>query len=295
MARVEWGIGGTSDPVQGTELAKGLAGLVPGRGIVEESVRLLQAEADPHEFEDELVGVEVLPANLLGGSEGDPPDDFAESLLGFDQAIAHHPGAVVVLLGKRDEDAAALPDLVGDPTAVTVEERLQANPPARLAQGRSDDIAGELIDGLLEDRELERLLRLEVGEEAALGKVHAGGQLTQGHSFEADAPGQAQRLVDDGLPGSTAFAEVHAPRKRPLVLFVKAVFDSMTENKNSYQISSSAKFPKILFWGSVTDVVRPAHQFVTTTGVPISTLLKKFSLMKCGMRMQPCEAGTPGR
>ena len=34
-----------------------------------------------------------------------------------------------------------------------------------------------------------------------------------------------------------------------------------------------------------------AGQFVTDTGVPTETLLKKISAMRPGMRMQPCEAG----
>ena len=32
-------------------------------------------------------------------------------------------------------------------------------------------------------------------------------------------------------------------------------------------------------------------QFVTVTGVPRETLLKKISAIRPGMRMQPCEAG----
>src|SRR4051812_12476261 len=35
--------------------------------------------------------------------------------------------------------------------------------------------------------------------------------------------------------------------------------------------------------------------FTIVTGVPVLTDLKKFSAMNSGIRMQPCEAGYPGR
>ena len=48
-----------------------------------------------------------------------------------------------------------------------------------------------------------------------------------------------------------------------------------------------------LFWCDLH--VRQSNQFLTSTGVPICTLLKKLAAILSGIRTQPCDAAYPGR
>jgi hypothetical protein len=81
----------------------------------------------------------------------------------------------------------------------------RGRPARRLERGANDDVA-EALHGGLEHLDEERVLRAEVGEEAALGEAELGREAGDGEAAEAIAAGHARRVLEDALPGLGAFA-----------------------------------------------------------------------------------------
>src|SRR5262249_35510154 len=114
--------------------------------------------------------------------------------------VANCAGTVVELVRERLEEAALAEARVLGPVELLREESTYARLATRSRQRGHDDPLREALDGFVEHGELERLLRLEMSEEAALREIQAGGEDAQRDLFEAELAGQLERLADDGFP-----------------------------------------------------------------------------------------------
>jgi hypothetical protein len=70
-----------------------------------------------------------------------------------------------------------------------------------LADRWEDNLGDEVLDGSVKDFELERFLRFEVGEQAALGKLQILCQDAKGDAFEPNLAGTVQCTLDDRPSG----------------------------------------------------------------------------------------------
>ena len=86
-----------------------------------------------------------------------------------------------------------------DPGEVVVEQPPQPGLAARLPERRHDDLLDEVVDRPLQHLDLQRLLGLEVREQAALRQVHPRRQHAERQPLKADLAGQRPRPLDDLL------------------------------------------------------------------------------------------------
>ncbi len=121
-----------------------------------------------------------------------------------DQELPDGAGPVIELGGGRDEDAPTGQGGGPGPVEPGLEHGADPGFARRMVEGGADGPVAEALDGGAEHLQLQRLLGVEVGEQAALGQADPVGQATDGQVLEADAAGDPEAGVEDGLPGGLA-------------------------------------------------------------------------------------------
>ena len=101
---------------------------------------------------------------------------------------------------RHHEDAAAGQELLLGPGEPVVDERADAGLAARLLERGHHDERDEARHGLLEDGDLQVLLRREVREEAALRHADVLGELADGEALEPDLRGERERRAEHRRP-----------------------------------------------------------------------------------------------
>src|SRR5688572_6956848 len=210
------GAGSGADAVeQGLERA---AGQGDGRGVFDEAVEEVAAEHDAVRVERELLWIGRGGEVALGARDAGGGRDRVDPVLGrADQRVARRAGAIVELGAGGDEEAAAGAVTPGEPA---LEQLADAGLAARLAQRRDHHRLDELARRLLDDRDLERLLRAEVGEQPALRQPGVLGEPADGQPGEPADAGEVERLGQDGLSRLVALGR-HDHQNSTVVLFVK--------------------------------------------------------------------------
>ena len=110
--------------------------------------------------------------------------------------VALRPGAVVVLDGAGDHDAAER-DLAREERDPAVEDRFQPGQAARLLHGGAQHVVDEALHVLLQHGQLQVLARAEVREHPALAHLHLVGERADRQPFEPVARGDPHRRLDD--------------------------------------------------------------------------------------------------
>ena len=112
-------------------------------------------------------------------------------------------------LGRsRCEEAAAREDAPFDVREEAFAERLERAPGGRLSLGGADDLLVEDLAGGLDRRELQFLLRAEVGVETALRDAYVAGEPGDREAVQPIGRGELRRGAHDRLVGPLA---VRAP------------------------------------------------------------------------------------
>ena len=178
-----------------------------GARVAEKSERVMVAEHDRVEVVSELLHVEVLAELALGDRTADRRrDEVQEIPLLPDEAVARGSGPVVQLDGRRDEHAAAGQPALLRPLAPVPEERAQARLPAGRPERGLDDDLDEARGRILENGDLEALLRAEVREKAAFRELELVRELPDRQPFETRRARERGGAVQDRLTCVLAFA-----------------------------------------------------------------------------------------
>ena len=109
------------------------------------------------------------------------------------QTLTHGSGLIVKLRGGGDERAATGHRVPAQPV---LEQSPHPRFPPRRPHSRPGHGVLEADPGMLQHRQLQRLLGPEVGEQAALGELGLLGERTDRQPAEADATGDVDRLVE---------------------------------------------------------------------------------------------------
>jgi hypothetical protein len=123
------------------------------------------------------------------------------------QPVAHRSGAVIELARRLREDAPAGQRLRGVPRQPALEQRPQSGLAARFGERGADDLIDELRRRVLQDLDLQGLLRPEMREQPALGKAQFVGEVADGQAGETELTGEARGALEDGRPGALTFGE----------------------------------------------------------------------------------------
>src|SRR5881394_3223107 len=166
--------------------------------VTEKAVREIEAEADAVELKRELLDVEVraqlaLVDRLLRAAR----DAVEPGLLFVDEVVAELAGPIVELDRRAEQRAAAVALLLRGPIEPRAEQPPQAERAGRLAQRGQDHARAEVLDDALEHGELERLLRAEVAEQAALRQARALGEPPDRESLETVHARDRHRVAQD--------------------------------------------------------------------------------------------------
>ena len=158
------------------------------------------AEHDAPELVGELLGIDVGPelALLNRGAHG-THHEVEQVPLGLDEVIAGRAGPIVELGGGGDQRTAARQGRRRLPREEALEDRPEAGLSARRFQGGSEHLLDEAMGAGFEDLHLQRLLRLEVCDEAALRHAEVVGEAADRQALDADARGQGQGMGQDRL------------------------------------------------------------------------------------------------
>jgi hypothetical protein len=168
---------------------------------------------DAVEVERELIGVGVGAEVSLGDARAEDLGEGVEPVaLVADQAVAHRSRLVVQLARRGHEQAAARFRVPAQPV---LEDRADPGLAAGGGQCRRDHLGHEPGPRVLEDLELQGLLRAEVRVEPALGQFGVGGEGADGHAAEADRAREGAGGLQDGLLGGLALA--HAAHSSTIV------------------------------------------------------------------------------
>ena len=148
-------------------------------------------------------------------------DEIQEVPLLLHEGVARGARPVVQLRGRGDEHAAAGQPALLRPQAPVRKEGAQTRLAARGLERRLDDDLHEPLRRVLEDGDLQALLRAEVREEAALGELELLGQLPDREPLEARLARDCGGPIQDRLPGDVALA--HADNLERSFVPVKGV------------------------------------------------------------------------
>lgn len=178
----------------------------------------MRTEHDAVELERELLWIEFLVEVPFADGDARRLRELVDPvLLRAHESIARGTGPVIELATHADEEAAAGPLA---PLHPVVEQGAQARFAARGAECGHHDFVHELARGFFDDRDLERFLRTEVSEQAALREARLFRETTDREPRNADDRGELECLRQNRLP--RLFALAHDDKNRTVVLFVNA-------------------------------------------------------------------------
>src|SRR5437867_868825 len=169
-------------------------------GVAHQAGGVHERQADPLAVVGELLAVEIgAEVALVDGDARGPGQGVHPVPQILDDEVAHRPGPIVELEGRRHEGAAARQARRLLPREPALEQRPHTRLAARYGERRLDDAFNHARPGHAEDVELERFLRAEVGEEPALRHAEILGQTTDGEPLEPDPRREPQRVSEDCL------------------------------------------------------------------------------------------------
>jgi hypothetical protein len=131
--------------------------------------------------------------------------------LELDQSIACRTRSVIEIHRGLHEHAATRPLF---PLQPAIEQCLDAWHAAVDEEGGLDDNRHEAFGGAIEHLDLQRFLRAEVREEAALGQLEVVGESADGQPFESHAAGEIDGVVHDGVAGGLPFSHASTINER---------------------------------------------------------------------------------
>src|SRR2546421_5447867 len=126
-------------------------------------------------------------------------DGLQKAPLLQDHVRPHRPIAIVELRRGSHEDAPARQGRIRGPAPPVLEERAHPRQAARLLERRPHDLVDEAFGSDPQHLELQLFLRIEMGEEAALGEAELACQGCQTEPVEAFASREPESGVEDAV------------------------------------------------------------------------------------------------
>lgn len=165
-----------------------------------------------------LLGIDVgTKVSFLDRGNDDPRQNVEPAFLNFDETVANRTGPVVELDRCSHEEAAAREGTFLRPFQPALKKGTNPGLAPRGCESGLHDALDETSGRIFQDLKLQRFLGLEMGEEAALGKIEILREPADAQSLETDLAGEADRVLEDGLAGQLSLA--HSLKiVRPFVL-----------------------------------------------------------------------------